>query len=205
MTPQLVSPEEKYQKHVRWMIGQDKFTSEPGVEETTKYAGQRPGGCAYCFTDDHQWSDCARINGAKRSYLKAHPVTPTQPTEHQQPPASNPTPARRVGITEEITTPIVNETPTDNSINAPVVDYFCISTLSNVVARVIKTIPCSPLLSESLRMIIDSGTTHHMSGNKSLFVTYTPLIATKFVLLGDGVTTIPISGTGTIDYSGCYL
>ena len=38
-----------------------------------------------------------------------------------------------------------------------------------------------------------------MSGNKSLFVQYTPLTKTQFVLLGDDSTTIPISGNGTID------
>lgn len=69
-----------------------------------------------------------------------------------------------------------------------------------ILASVIKPIPCSPLLSTSLKMILDSGTTHHVSGNKSLFITYTSLPSLRLVLLGDGVTAIPISGVGTIVY-----
>ena len=55
-------------------------------------------------------------------------------------------------------------------------------------------------MSTSLTMILDSGTTHHMSGNKGLFTTYSTLPSLAFVILGDGVTTIQTSGEGAIDY-----
>ena len=49
-------------------------------------------------------------------------------------------------------------------------------------------------------MILDSGATHHMSGNRDLFDSYSPLTSLQQVILGDGRTTTKIHGIGTIDY-----
>ena len=197
--PPAISPEERFQKHVRWMIGQNKFTTQPGLEESPNYAGKRPNGCAYCFSDDHLWKNCNRIQGAKNAYARANPQASTQNiTPTPRPPVQ--TPARRVTLPEDQTVTEQNDPTTNNNINENVEDYPSLPILSNVVARVAKPIPYSTTTSSSLKMILDSGTTNHMSGNKSLFVQYYPAQDTQFVLLGDGSTTIPISGKGTIDY-----
>lgn len=197
--PPITSPEERFQKHVRWMIGQNKFATQSGLEESPNYAGKRPNGCAYCFSDDHLWKNCNRIQGAKNAYSRANPQGSTQNTTPTPRPPAN-TPARRVTVPEEQTVIELNNPTTNNNNNENVEDYPSLLTLSNVVARVAKPIPYSTTTSSSLKMILDSGTTDHMSGNKSLFVQYYPAKNKKFVLLGDGSTTIPISGKGTIDY-----
>ena len=87
----------------------------------------------------------------------------------------------------------------DNTTNEPVDNYSRLYAFSNVVARVIKPITRSHLMSKSLTMILDSGTTHTMSGDSALFTSCSPLQFQKFVILGDGITTVPINGQGPID------
>ena len=133
------------------MIGQNKFTTQPGLENGPNYAGKRPNGCAYCFSDDHLWKDCNRIQGSKNAYARANPQASNQEntTPAQRPPAQ--TPARRVTVPEDATVEEPEGSTTNNNINENVADYPSLSILSNVVARVAKTIPCSTTTSSSLK------------------------------------------------------
>ena len=44
---------EKYQKYVQWMIGSKVFITDPNLEQSTKYTGKRPNGCAKCANNYH--------------------------------------------------------------------------------------------------------------------------------------------------------
>ena len=205
--PSAASSLERYQRHVRWMIGHGEFERDPSLELGPKYIGKRPNGCAYCDTDNHKWATCTRILGCKRNRANANP--PTNTTPNPVPPPPNPTPspappapeARR--ITELEQSPDDSTAPstpvTDNSNNANVDVYYSSTNSSNIIARVLKSVTTSPHTSSSDIMILDSGTTHHMTGNKSLFTSLLPLPSPKFVILGDGRTTTPIEALGTID------
>ena len=83
--------------------------------------------------------------------------------------------ARHTTVIDKAGEPNIVQPPINNTINDTVASYSGLFPLASVVARVIKSIAYSPLLSGFLAMILDSGTTHHMSENKALFVTYLPL------------------------------
>ena len=129
-------------------------------------------------------------SGRKSAYDRDQPETPTRPTNTAQVNGD----ARCAAFPTDPTEPTGEITQANNPNNEPVLNYSRLSYLEPVVARVIKSIMCSYLPSTSLIMILDGGIIHHMFGNKVLLTIYSAIPSIKFVILGDGITTISISG-----------
>ena len=80
------------------MIGTSGFTNVLDLEEGLKYASKRPGGCAYCFKDDHDYLACPCSLGVKRAHARANPAPPPTYTKTTIPVTHN---ARHTDLIDE--------------------------------------------------------------------------------------------------------
>ena len=125
------------------------------------------------------------------------PVPPQQPPARPQPPHPAPIPPPTA---RAVTTSI--DSDDDSSENNNVIDINNINYDADYypptppITNSSSSPPCN-----SFKFIVDSGATDHMCNNKSLFINFTPINnPNSAVTLGDGNTTSPIKGKGTIAY-----
>ena len=116
------------------MIGSYDFENGSILESGPKYAGARPNVCAYCEKDDHKWIQCYRTAGYKNKTTEDKPSRQPQASS-----AHNSTRSTLSLIYENPDGSNVDIKPSSTN-NRTVNDYSSFSSLSKVVARVLKTI-----------------------------------------------------------------
>jgi len=187
---------ESHQKKVRtWFLNPTKFCKLIEAEQQ-----RHPNKCIYHLSKTHHTENCAVKKECDR--ILAANKTPSDSS-------SNPrlsTHGQLRHITEDVTldpTEVADDTPDNefamlaNDTNEDELLYF--ARLTNHYLRAVKNNPNTPSINRHnmpFPVIADSGANYHMFRDKEFFETISP--ASGQVILGDGKTTLPILGVGTV-------
>jgi len=177
-----------------WFLNPSKFCKEIEAEQC-----KHPNKCIYHLSKTHQTEECSvkkecdKILGNKKSPI---------PSNHSS--AISGSHGQLRHITEEISqdeelpadeNEVSSEDDIHNDTNEEVLSYF-----SRVTRHYLRLVKMKPDLITRHNMeypiIADSGANFHMFRDREFFRTLHP--ATGQVILGDGKTTLPIQGVGTI-------